>query len=473
MKTKQDTIEWLDENTSRFVAISDEIWAHPEVKFQEFRASKLQAGFLEEEGFAITWDVGGMNTAFSAEWGEGKPVIGFAGEYDALPGLSQKNQPTQEPTKDGGPGHGCGHNLLGTGCLAAAVAVKGWLEATGTPGTVRYYGCPAEEGGSGKAYMARDGAFDDLDAAFNFHPGPINSPSKGSNLAVKSYRFRFTGVTAHAAASPHMGRSALDAVELMNVGVNFLREHVTEKVRLHYVISDGGDVPNVVPAEAETWHYIRSPRLDELELVTERVRKIAQGAALMTETSLQEIYVSDSVNVLNNHYLADLQYEAMKVIGPIQYTEEEIAYAEEINGAYPKGAVEKLVNQMGLPREVENRPLLGENYPALDEGKVLPGSTDVGFLSWRTPLSMLYTTCHPTGAAGHSWGIVASSVHTIGHKGMMHAAKIMAVAAMDLYTDPEHLRKARAEFDEAVAGQPSVRPRPSHIVPPQYENPVR
>ena len=473
MKTKQDMIQWLDENTPSFVAISDEIWAHPEVAFQEFRASKIQADFLEGEGFAITWDVGGMNTGFSAQWGEAKPVIGFAGEYDALPGLSQKNQPTQEPSQQGGPGHGCGHNLLGTGCLAAAVALKRWLEASGTPGTVRYYGCPAEEGGSGKAYMARAGAFDDLDAAFNYHPSAVNTPSKGSNLGVKSYKFRFTGVTAHAAVSPHMGRSALDAVELMNVGVNYLREHVTEKVRLHYVISNGGNVPNVVPAEAETWHYIRSPRLDELELVTERVRKIAQGAALMTETSLEEIYVSDSVNVLNNHYLADLQYEAMKIVGPIEYSEEEVAYAEEINAAYPKGAAERLVSVMGLPREVENEPLLGVNYPALDEGKVSPGSTDVGFLSWHTPLSMLSTTCYPTGAAGHSWGIVAASVHSIGHKGMMHAAKIMAVAAVDLCTDPEHLRKTRAEFERVTAGQQSIRPRPDHIVPPQFENPLR
>jgi aminobenzoyl-glutamate utilization protein B len=473
LKTKQDVIQWLEETTPRFTAISDEIWLHPEVAFQEFLASKLQADYLETEGFAITWDVGEMNTAFVAQWGEGEPVIGFVGEYDALPGLSQRNQPSPEPLEEGAPGHGCGHNLLGTGCMAAAVASKHWLEATGMPGSVRYYGCPAEEGGGGKAFMARAGAFADLSAAFNFHPAPVNAPSKGSTLGVKSYRFRFRGRPAHAAGSPHMGRSALDAVELMNIGVNYLREHVSEKVRLHYVITAGGDRPNIVPAEAETWHYVRAPTLNELDEVADRVRKIAQGAAMMTETTLEEIFVGANINVLNNHFLADLQYAAMQIVGPIEFTAEEMAYAQKINAAYPESAAQFLAGMLGLSQDELKQPLLGANYAPRDEGKVLPGSTDVGDLSWSTPVSMLSTACWPTGAASHSWGVVATGAHSIGHKGMMHAAKIMAVAAIDLYSNPGNVRKARGEFEKATGGKPFKGLRPEHMKPPQFENPYR
>jgi aminobenzoyl-glutamate utilization protein B len=259
----------------------------------------------------------------------------------------------------------------------------------------------------------------------------------------------------------------------MNIGVNYLREHVSEKVRLHYVISHGGHRPNIVPAEAETWHYVRAPKQDELEEVTNRVRKIAQGAALMTETTYEEFFGGASASVLNNHYLADLHYEAMKVIGPIEYTAEEKAYAEKINAAYPKEGVQGLLAEAGLPIELKDEPLWGDNYAARDEGKVLPGSTDLGDLSWCAPVSMLYTTCSPPGATGHSWGVVASSAHSIGHKGMMHAAKIMAVAAMDLYSDPEHLRQTRQEFKEATGGQPYRSVQPDDVKPPQYENPYR
>jgi aminobenzoyl-glutamate utilization protein B len=480
MKTREDVVDWLEENKHRFTAISDEIWANPEVAWHEFRSSKLQADFLQAEGFQITWDVGGLNTAFVAEWGTGKPIIGFAGEYDALAGLSQVNRPSQEPLVKGDPGHGCGHNLLGTGCMAAAVAIRHWLDATGTKGTVRYYGCPGEERISGKTFMARAGAFDDLDAAFNFHPDRMNAPSKGSAVGVYDLTFRFHGTAAHAGGSPHKGRSALDAVELMNVGVNYLREHVTSKVRIHYAITHGGDLPNVVPAEAEVWYFVRAHQRDELDQVTNRVRKIAQGAALMTETTVEEIFHGACSSVLNNHYLADLQYEAMQVVGPIQFTAEEKAYAQKINEAYPEENAKDLFKDLQVPaemkgrlRELEGRPLLGENFPAWDEDNIQTGSTDVGDLSWITPLSMLRTICFATGAAGHSWGIVATSGMSIGHKGMMHAAKIMALAAMDLYTDPQHLKKARQEFAEATQDHPYETPLPDHVKPPRYENPVR
>jgi len=474
MNTKTDVVQWLEENTSRFTAISDAIWAHPEIAYHEFKSSKLQADFLDAEGFKISWDLAGISTAFVAEWGAGKPVIGFAGEYDALMGLSQKSQPTQEPIEEGGLGHGCGHNLLGTGCMAAAVAVKHWLEATGTVGTVRYYGCPAEEIGAAKTFMARAGVFDDLDAAFNFHPMHFNMAMKGSAVGVNDLKFRFHGTSSHAGASPHLGRSALDAVELMNVGVNYLREHVPSDVRMHYTITDGGGQPNVVPAEAEVWYYLRAHRPEVLADVTRRVKNIAEGAAMMTGTKVEVVFNSAVSSVLSNFTLADLQYEAMQFIGPIDFSAEEMAYAQQIYDQYKAGSAEAMARAVNMdPELVAGRPLIGENFPAMDEGFVMTGSTDVGDLSWKTPLSMLTTACWVTAAPAHTWGIVATGATSIGHKGMMHAAKIMALAALDLYAEPERLQQARAEFEQSVAAQPYESPIPEDVHPQNVPNPMR
>ena len=457
MKSKEEVLLWLEENRQQFIDMADAIWEKPEIAFHEFFASKLQADFLEEQGFRVRRDVAGIFTAFTAEWGEGKPVIGFAGEYDALKGLSQKRQPTPQPVEKGGLGHGCGHNLLGTAHVASVVVLKNWMEANGIKGTVRYYGCPAEEDGAAKTYMAREGLFDDLDAAFNFHPMYANAAMKGSMVGVNNLKFRFHGISAHAGASPHLGRSALDAVELMNVGVNYLREHVTSDVRMHYTITHGGDLPNVVPPEAEVWYFIRAHQPENLRDVTDRVRDVARGAALMTGTQMEEVFCSALSSVLSNKYLADLQYENMKVIGPIEYTEEELAFARKINEGYPPGTAQAIAAGFGLSQEMAKQPILGENFPALDEGNVMTGSTDVGDLSWKAPVSMLMTACWTTASVGHSWGIVATSGTSIGHKGMLHAAKIMALAAMDLYTDPQHLEKVRAEFDMELEAHPYTR----------------
>jgi aminobenzoyl-glutamate utilization protein B len=480
VQTKRDVINWLEDNRQQFIDMSNVIWANPEVAWREFEASKLQADFLAEEGFDITWDIGGINTAFVAEWGEGHPIVGTLGEYDALAGLSQKNQPTKEPIAESDPGQGCGHNLLGTGCLATTVALKRWLEATGREGTVRYYGCPAEEQISGKTFMARDGVFDDLDAAFNYHPSTMNMPGKGSSVGVYDLVFKFHGTAAHAGGSPHHGRSALDAVELMNVGVNFLREHVTEKVRIHYAITHGGDLPNVVPPEAEVWYFVRAHERAELDEVADRVNKCAQGAAIMTETTYEEQFRGGCSSVLNNHTLADLHYEAMKYVGPIEFTEEEMAYAQTINDAYPAENAQNVFKNLKVPEEwqarvdeLKGQPLLGENFPAWNADNIGTGSTDVGDVSWITPLTMIRTACFATGAAGHSWGIAATCGMSIGHKGMMHAAKVMAVAAMDLWLDPAHLQKARAEFERKTKDKPYTSPIPDHVSPPQYPNPVR
>lgn len=464
MRSKQDIIQWLENKRNDFIDMADRIWEFAEISHREFKSSKLQAQYLEKEGFRIQWGSGGLQTAFIAEWGSGKPVIGFIGEFDALEGLSQKRSPVKEALVPGAPGHGCGHNLLGVTCLASAVAVKYWLEENKIAGTVRYYGCPSEENTYGKTFMARAGAFDDLDAAFNSHPSSINMASKSTAVGVNDIRFRFHGRSAHAGGSPHLGRSALDAVELMNVGVNYLREHVTEKVRIHYAITHGGDLPNVVPDEAEVWYFIRALKPAEMDEVTNRVRAVAEGAAMMTETRMEEVFRSACSAVVNNHYLADLQYEAMKLIGPMEFTEEEIAFAQKINDGYSQENVKAFYQQLNkydLPAELkkfveenEDAPLLAINLPPLDAEDVNTGSTDVGDVSQITPVSMLNTTGFTSGSAGHSWGIVATSGMSIGHKAMLHGAKIMAIAAMDCFSDPVHLQKARAEFEKATKDSP-------------------
>ncbi len=473
MQSKRDIADWLDEHQHRFTAMADEIWDNPELQFLEFKASKLQADFLAAEGFRVTWDIGGLSTAFSAEWGAGKPVIAFAGEYDALPGLSQKDQSLPDAIDAGGPGHGCGHNLLGTGCLAAAVAFKQWLESTGQSGTARYYGCPAEEGGSGKVFMGRAGAFDDLDATFNWHPWYINTAMKGSMLSVNRYYFRFRGRSAHAAADPHSGRSALDALELMNIGVNYLREHVTDDVRLHYTILSGGLAPNVVPDYAESYYYVRAFDPQNLDDVSQRVIRIAKGAAMMTDTEVEIVYKSGSVRVLSNEALADLQYEVMQALGGIQFTEDERAYAAEINAHFGDANVKTLVERYGVAAGAAKQPLIGDVWPSNDKALVSPGSTDMGDMSWYAPCSMLQTATWATRAAGHSWGVVATGRTSIGHKGMMYAAKVMALAAAELVRSPEKLERAQAEFQAALEASPYTCPIPDDVPAPSHSHPLR
>jgi aminobenzoyl-glutamate utilization protein B len=472
MKTKDDVLAWIDENAPKFIEISDAIWDRPEAQHREFFASRIQADFLEKEGFKTTWEIGGLRTAFISEWGQGRPIIGFIGEYDALAGLSQKKQPTPEPVVPGEWGHGCGHNLLGTGGMASALAVKKWMEENGVPGTVRYYGCPAEENGSGKTFMARAGAFDDLDAAFNFHPHKLNFACMAKCVGVFDIRFRFHGRTAHAGGSPHLGRSALDAVELMNVGVNYLREHVGQYVRIHYAITHGGDLPNIVPAEAEVWYFVRALDPKEHMDVLNRVRKIAEGAAMMTETKVEEVFRSAASSVVSNQTLADLQYEAMEYIGPIDFTDEEKAYAQKINDQFPKETIESGWASSHLPREKWGQPLYGENFPSLDIGKVETGSTDMGDVGWITPVAMLNTACEASGAVGHSWAITATTGMSIGHKGMIHAVKIMALAAMDVISKPEILKKAQDEFKEVTGGTKYQCPIPDYVPAPRYDVPA-
>jgi aminobenzoyl-glutamate utilization protein B len=471
MVKHREVADWIDERQERFVTISDTIWANPEVALDESAACELQADELEADGFKVTRNVGDLPTAFVAEWGSGSPIVGFLGEYDALAELSQGAEPTPSPVVKGGPGHGCGHNLLGTASLAAATTLKSWLESSGRSGTVRYYGCPAEEVGAGKVFMARAGVFDDLDAAITWHPGAYNTAWQGSSLAIDHIRFRFHGRTAHAAGAPELGRSALDAVELTNIGVNFLREHVIDSARIHYVITNGGGQPNVVPAEAEVWYYIRAPRRDQVEEITARVRKIAAGAAMMTETQLEEREIHGLHNYLANQPITELMYDVLQELGEVEFTADEREFARKITEAFPPEVITGSKRNLDLPEDVKKEPLVGGVYPPRDKGRVMSGSTDVAEVSWIAPTAQITTSCWALGVPGHSWGVTATGGMSIGHKGMLHAAKAMAITAAELYDDPDLVAKAKADHASATEGRKYHAPIPEGTMPPKPQKP--
>jgi aminobenzoyl-glutamate utilization protein B len=462
-----EVADWLDERQERYITMSDTIWANPQVALAETVACDLQASFLEDEGFTVTRNVGDMPTAFYAEWGTGSPIIGFLGEYDALPNLSQKNQAEQDPEVPGGPGHGCGHNLLGTAALASAVALKAWLEANGKEGTVRYYGCPAEETLAGKVYMARAGVFDDLDAAITWHPSGYNTVWQGSCLAMDHIKFRFHGKTAHAGGAPHLGRSALDAVELLNIGVNFMREHVIDSARIHYVITNGGGQPNVVPDEAEVWYYVRAPERHQVEEISARIRNAARGACMMTDTTYEEHDVHGCYNYIANQALTNLSWDVMNAVGPIEFTEEEKQYAQAVANGFAPDVIASAKARMDIPEEDKKESLLGGIYEPNDPDSVMSGSTDVGDVSWIAPTAQIMTTCFALGVPGHSWGITATGAMSIGHKGMIHAAKIMAITGAELFDNPDLLAAAKAEHEATLGGRRYVTPIPEGAMPPK------
>ena len=443
--------------------MSDQIWANPEIYWEETFATKLQSDYLKSQGFSITENAGGQPTAFIAEWGEGKPIIGFIGEYDALPGLSQSADPFKNPVAEGAPGQGCGHNLLGVASVAGAMAAKSWMEANDIKGTVRYYGTPAEEMGGGKVFMAREGLFDDLDAALTYHPSYINMASKATSVAIVSSKFLFHGKTSHAGGAPHLGRSALDAVELMNVGANYMREHVLDGTRIQYVITNGGQAANIVPETAEVHYILRAASPVYLLELADRLRNIAKGAALMTDTTYEEKAESGYANVLNNPTLTDLMHQSLVAAGPIQFTDEEMAFAQQIADTFPESNaefIEQKIETYGLSKESANllrkhaeKPLLGEIFSAIDEGITYKGATDVGDLSQVAPSVSLVTATFPTCSPGHSWINTACSGMSIGHKGMLLAAKALALTAAKIFSKPKLVEKIRADFDEQMAGR--------------------
>jgi aminobenzoyl-glutamate utilization protein B len=425
----------IDARREHYAEVARRIWDFAEVGYQEAKSSALLQSELKAAGFEVTSGVAGIPTAFVASWGTGRPVVAFIGEFDALPGLSQDAVPERKPLAEGGPGHGCGHHLLGTASAAAAIAVRDWLAAGRRPGTVRYYGTPAEEGGSGKVYMLRAGLFRDVEAAVAWHPSDRNEVNAGTTLANVGAKFRFRGQAAHASASPHEGRSALDGVEAMDNMVNMLREHVPADARIHYVITRGGDAPNIVPDFAEVYYVARHADIRVLDAVWERVKKAAEGAALGTGTRVEHEVISAVYNMLPNEPLARLALGHLQRVGGVRYSAEELAFAERLRGTLAAAA------------------------PAGDEERVLPlqtaagtASTDLGDVSWSVPTVEVEAATWVPGTPAHSWQAVACGGTGIGAKGMMVAAKTMALTAADLFTTPAHLEAARADFDRRRAG---------------------
>ena len=421
----------LDAKRDAYADIAKQIWSFAEVGYQEVKSSALLQSQLRSAGFAVKSGVADIPTAFVASWGSGRPIIGIVGEFDALPGLSQKAIPQREAIQAGEPGHGCGHHLFGTASTAAAIAVKEWLDANHRTGTIRFYGTPAEEGGAGKVYMVKAGLFDDLDAVVSWHPADRNGVSPVSNLANISAKFRFHGLSAHAAAAPDKARSALDAVEAMDNMVNMMREHVPQETRIHYIITDGGKAPNVVPDFAEVYYVARQPDMRVLDGIWERIVNAAKGAALGTGTTMDMEIIGAVYNVLPNDYLASIQRKNLQRVGGVTYTPEERAFAASI-------------------RQTLSEPML----PVGSEAQIQPpqeeitfASTDMGDVSWRVPTVQLSTATWVPGTPAHSWQAVAAGGMSIGAKGMMVAAKTMSLTAIDLFSDPSHIKKAREEFD--------------------------
>ena len=467
-KVKESAFKWIDEKRERIIEVSDEIWGYAELGLIEFKSAKLLAGELESHGFKVKMGVGGMPTAFVATWGRGKPVMGIMGEYDALQGLSQKVKPEKEPLEPGKPGHGCGHNIHGTSGMAAAIALRYAMGEHRVKGTVKFFGCPAEESGSGKVWMVRDGVFDGVDAVLSHHPGNMNVAPLSSSLANNSVKFHYRGKTAHAAGSPEQGRSALDAVELMDVGVNFLREHVIQDARIHYVIENGGGQPNVVPDYARSWYLVRAPERGQVDHIYERVLKVARGAAMMTETELEVEFLKGVSNKIPSLALSEVVTKNMRLVGPPEYTEEEIEWARKLVSTVSR---EEKVEQLRKTKRPGWEDLvdvvLDRTVPdAWNEGEVSHGSTDVSDVSWKAPTMEFGTSTWPLGAPGHGWMNVAGGAHSTGHKSLIYASKVMAASAIDLMTDPGLLAKAWEEQRRRLMGKEYRSPIPADAKPP-------
>lgn len=475
---KTDIARIIEEKRDAFIAADKKVWEAAETAFLEYKSADALCEALEAEGFAVERPLAGMDTAFVGSWGRGGPVIAFLGEYDALSGLSQKaGADRKEPILPGGNGHGCGHNSLGAGALAAAVAFREYLKASGKEGTVRYYGCPGEEGGSGKAFMARAGVFDDVDIALTWHPGSVNAVFPFSSLANFQVAYKFRGVSSHAAASPHLGRSALDAVELMNVGVNYLREHVIQEARMHYAITDsGGFSPNVVQPKAEVLYLLRAPRTPQVEEIYERVNNIARGAALMTGTEVEIDFIKACANVVQNSVVEEVLYKNFLELGVPNYSEEERGLAKKIFDRIAPSERSEDLDRYSAPggaagkeaaRRLRERPLADEVLPYGPSSYVLPGSTDVGDVSWNVPTGQVWVGTWPNHTPGHSWQIVSVGGTSLSHRGMLHAGKVMACAAADFLDDPTLIARAKEELLSRLDGDvyrcaipDDVKPRP-------------
>lgn len=466
MDNRNDLWRQVDASKERFIALSERVWGMPEVCYTEQRSVAEHVAELRHQGFRITENVADIPTAVIGEAGEGGPVIAFLGEYDALPGLSQEaGVATHQPLEDGGHGHGCGHNLLGSAALLAATAMKNWLAENKIPGRVRYYGCPAEEGGAAKAFMVRSGAFDDADVAISWHPSSFWEVTPPLSLANTRADFIFTGRAAHAAASPHLGRSALDAVELMSVGVNYMREHMPSDARVHYALLDtGGIAPNVVQAHARVRYSIRARDLPGMLELVERVRKIAAGAALMTETKMEMRIISAVSNVVGNTPLEKAMHDILEELGAPHFDETDRAFARDIRSTLSPQEIASSWRSIGLP-ETE-APLADFVVPLDAPRNPMIGSTDVGDVSWVVPTVQAHAPTVAIGTPFHTWQVVAQGKSPAAHKAMVQVAKAMAATGAAVLSDPALMAAAKADLKTRVGKDGYVSPLPGEVQPP-------
>jgi aminobenzoyl-glutamate utilization protein B len=469
----------IEKMKPEFSELSNKIWDFAELKFEERRSSDMLAKALEENGFAVRRGVAGMGTAFIGEFGSGKPVIALLGEFDALAGMSQAADVAEpKPVVSGANGHGCGHNLLGVGSLMAAIALARHMKDNNLAGSVRYYGCPGEEGGSGKTFMVRAGLFDDVDTALTWHPAPFNGVRSTNNLAVLEYFYRFKGLAAHASNAAHLGRSALDAVELMNVGVNFLREHMPQDCRVHYAITDtGGRAANVVQAQAEVVYLIRAPEMSQALDLAKRVDKVAHGAAMMTETEVEIVFDTASTNLLPNITLETAMHENMMALGPIAFDETDLAFAKSIQDTFTDEAIKSSIRLYQIKGDVFSNAKVDGSTPLHlglrdfeGHSHFRAGSTDVGDVSWVTPTAQCWTPTWAIGTNPHTWQVVAQGKSASAHKAMAHAAKTLAATGLSLMTSPELLEAAKAEWTEKTYGRKYVCPIPDNVMPATHSS---
>ena len=467
MKNTEPVWDLVDQKRETFITVANNVFDTPELLYGEFESVAEHIRALEAEGFRVTREPAGIPTAVIGEAGEGGPVIAILGEYDALPGLSQEPGATvHTPLVSGGSGHGCGHNLLGAAALSAATAVKDWLAVNGIKARVRYYGCPAEEGGAAKTYMVRDGLFDDVDAAISWHPASFTAVSEAKSLANTRIDFTFHGKAAHAAGNPELGRSALDAVELMNVGVNYMREHMPDDARIHYAYLDaGGIAPNVVQARATVRQLIRARDLPGLRQLVERVRKIADGAALMTETKVESKIFSGVSNLLGNRPLEEAMQAVLDRLGPVPFDDADRAFATEIRKTFTEDDIEAAYRRMGMTPDYD-LPLCDFVAPLDRRSEGGEGSTDVGDVSWAVPTVQARVATCAMGTPFHTWQLTAHGKTPLAHKGMLHAAKIMAGTAIALIESPAILKAAKDAHAKTLARTPYVCPMPPEAMPP-------
>lgn len=431
---KAEIASTIETKKDYYFDIALKIWNLAELGYQETESSQLLQSELEQNGFTIEKGVGGMPTAFIASVGSGEPVIALLGEFDALPGVSQSASPFREKREEVNAGHACGHHLFGTGSMAAAINVKHWMQENKIAGTLRFYGTPAEEGGAGKVYMVREGLFDDVDAVLHWHPSSGNAANAASSLANKSAKFRFYGVASHAAGSPWNGRSALDGVEAMNMMVNMMREHISPDSRIHHVITSGGEAPNVVPEFAEVFYYCRHPQMSMVKQNFEWMVEIAEAAAKGTKTTMEYEVIHGLFNVLPNENLSRIVHNNLREIGGYKYTPEEKEYADKIIASFEYAAnVSTSLTENVAP------------FKVIKKGQ--GGSTDVGDVSWAVPTAGLRTATWVPGTSAHTWQAVAAGGTSIGQKGMILAAKTLALSAMDFFTHTDVLAKAKEELN--------------------------